>query len=135
MKKIELIIVLIFLNVTLLAQENSEKYLAKVQSLDSTLETLYGVISGEKGEERDWELFRYLFKPEAKLIPSVKNKEGNFEVKYMSPEDYIATSENGYLRMVFMKKKFTGKQILLVISHRFLVPMNLLKARPTPNLL
>ncbi|MCK8522849.1 hypothetical protein M0D21_14825 [Aquimarina sp. D1M17] len=121
MKKIELIIVLMFLNVTLLAQENSEKYLAKVQSLDSTLETLYGVISGEKGEERDWELFRYLFKPEAKLIPSVKNKKGNFEVKYMSPEDYIATSgkwlfENGFYEKEIHRETNTFGNITQVFS-------------------
>ncbi len=82
-------------------QNETTKYLSNVQSLDSTLETLYGVISGEKGEVRDWELFQFLFKPQAKLIPSGKNKEGAIGLRYMTPGDYIESSgawlvENGF---------------------------------------
>ena len=83
------------------AQDAVNSYSDKVQTLDSTLETLYGVISGEKGEARDWELFKYLFKPGAKLIPSGENKEGVVGLRYMTPDDYISTSgkwlvENGF---------------------------------------
>ena len=78
MQKLLLLTLLVFsVSAFTYAQEPTEKYLEKVQSLDSTLETLYGVISGEKGEERNWELFLYLFKPEAKLIPSGKNKNSD----------------------------------------------------------
>ena len=43
------------------AQNSKEAYLDNVKTLDTTLETLYDVISGEKGEARDWDLFRFLF--------------------------------------------------------------------------
>ncbi|WP_203295175.1 hypothetical protein [Luteirhabdus pelagi] len=70
------------------AQE-TPKYFNKVQTLDSTIETLYSVISGEKGEERDWALFQYLFTENAKLIPTGMNQEKSFNVNYWSPEEYI----------------------------------------------
>lgn len=60
-----------------------------VRDLDSTLATLYHVISGEKGEARDWDLFRTLFHPDAKLIPTAKNTEGEISANYMTPEGYI----------------------------------------------
>ncbi len=102
MKKIILVLVGLFWCFAVLqAQAGQEKYLSKVQSLDSTLDALYGVISGEKGAARDWDLMRYLFHPDAKLIPSGKSQEGVYKVRYMSTEDYISSSgkwlvENGF---------------------------------------
>ena len=82
-------------------QTTTKTYLDKVQSLDSTIETLYAVISGEKGEARDWKLFEFLFHPDAKLIPSGKNKEGMYKARFMTPKEYIEQSgswleENGF---------------------------------------
>lgn len=91
------------------SQEKEEKelpgidslYMTKVETLDSILNSLYGVISGEKGEERDWELFKYIFHPDAKLIPSGKNKDDEFSVRYLTTQHYIDLSgkwlvENGF---------------------------------------
>ncbi|PZX52058.1 hypothetical protein [Algoriphagus chordae] len=91
MKKTSILIIALFaISMTLHAQETSDKYLSKVQTLDSTIETLYGVISGKKGEERNWELFKYLFHPDAKLIPTGKNQAGEIGATFMTPEDYIS---------------------------------------------
>jgi len=87
------------------AQELENPYLDKVQTLDSILETLYGVISGEKGETRNWQLFNYLFKPDAKLIPSNKNKEGIYGTRYLSPKDYIEASGNWLVENGFFEKE------------------------------
>jgi len=81
--------------------QDQPRYLENVQTLESTISTLYSVISGEKGEKRDWDLFRYLFADNAKLIPSGKNKEGKIAYRYMTPDQYIANSgarleENGF---------------------------------------
>jgi len=94
-----LICVLFIINSASHAQD--DKYLAKVKTLDSTIGTLYAVISGEKGQERDWQLFKYLFHPEAKLIPTGKGKQGNTGTRFMTPDDYINNSgqwlvENGF---------------------------------------
>ena len=83
-------------------QDLDTKYLDKVQSQDAIIESLYSVISGEKGEERNWELMKYLFHPDAKLIPSRKNNtSGIISARYLTVDDYIQTSgkwliENGF---------------------------------------
>ena len=72
------------------SQENN--YLGKVQTLDFTIETLYGVISGEAGEKRDWELFKFLFTEDARLIPSGANQEGKVGYRSITPDGYIESS-------------------------------------------
>ena len=71
---------------------SQEEYQSKVQTLDSTIETLYAVISGEAGEKRDWDLFRFLFVKDAKLIPSGPNQAGVVGYRMMTPEQYIESS-------------------------------------------
>jgi len=68
---------------------SSEQYAEDVKSLDNIMEALYGVISGDKGVKRDWERFKYLTIPEARLIPSRKNKKGITNYRIMTPDDYI----------------------------------------------
>ena len=122
MKKTILVLVGLFWSFMLLqAQSGEEKYLSKVQSLDSTLDALYGVISGEKGEARDWDLMRYLFHPDAKLIPSGKTKEGLFKARYLSTEDYISSSgkwlvENGFFEKEIHRTVNTFGNITQVFS-------------------
>ncbi|MEM7185589.1 MAG: hypothetical protein AAF466_02930 [Bacteroidota bacterium] len=87
------------------SQADTSQYLEKVQTVDGTIRTLYGVISGEKGEARNWELFKYLFKPGAKLIPSGKNKEGKVGLRYMTPDDYIASSGEWLVANGFFEKE------------------------------
>ncbi|HEX9650889.1 MAG TPA: hypothetical protein VGA21_10035 [Cyclobacteriaceae bacterium] len=83
----------------------SQEYLDKVQTLDSTINTLYSVISGEKGQERDWKLMRFLFHPEAKLIPAGKNNEGKYQARYLTTDDYISTSGNWLVENGFIEKE------------------------------
>ena len=114
-------IVLCVFSITLSAQTSSDTNILKVQSLDNTLSTLYSVISGEKGQERDWELFNYLFHPEAKLIPSGKNKAGVYIANYMTPEDYINKSgpwlvENGFFEKEIHRSVNTFGNITQVFS-------------------
>lgn len=106
MKKIVItLLVCISLTLPINAQNTIENHIDKVQTLDSTLKTLYGVISGDKGEARNWELFKYLFRPEAKLIPSGKNKEGITGTRYLSPDDYIKASGQWLLDNGFFEKE------------------------------
>jgi hypothetical protein len=48
-----------------------------VNSLDSILKAIYDVISGPPGD-RDWNRFRSLFIPGARLTSAQKNKDGSF---------------------------------------------------------
>ena len=100
MKKIALLLSL-FIGVQSFAQESSDKYQDKVETLDATINTLYGVISGEAGEARDWDLMRHLFHPNGKLIASGKNREGKTGSRWLTVDDYINSSgpyivENGF---------------------------------------
>jgi len=121
MKYLTTILLLLVLTFTTNAQENNNNYIEKVKTLDSTLKSLYAVISGEKGEARDWELMKYLFHPDAKLIPSDKNKEGNIGARFMTVDDYIASSgkwlvENGFFEKEIHRTTNTFGNITQVFS-------------------
>ncbi len=111
----------IFSTLTLGAQSDSQNYMGKVKTLDSTISNLYGVISGEKGEGRDWELMKFLFHPDAKLIPSFKNKEGIYKARFMTVQDYIDSSgkwlvENGFFETEIHRVTNTFGNITQVFS-------------------
>lgn len=64
-----------------------------VDSIDSILAALYGTISGGVGETRDWERFRSLFHPGARLIPTGTPKDADkARARVLTPEDYIRAS-------------------------------------------
>jgi len=122
MKKLTILsLVCSIFSMTLNAQTSNDMYHPKVASLDSTLHALYTVISGEKGEARNWDLFTYLFHPEAKLIPSGKNDVGVFEARFITPEGYIERSgkwlvENGFFEKEIHRVVQTFGNITQVFS-------------------
>jgi hypothetical protein len=71
------------------AQTTSVNYTKDVTTEAAIVSALYEVISGEPGEPRDWERFKYLFAKDAFLIPTNKSTEGVFGYRKMTPEDYI----------------------------------------------
>ena len=105
MKKSAFIVIFVLNIFWVQAQENSELYLEKVSSIDSTITNLYAVISGEKGEERNWELMKYLFHANAKLIPTGQNQEGDFLAQYMTVDDYISTAGSWLIENGFFEKE------------------------------
>jgi hypothetical protein len=60
---------------------------ADVQSLDAILAAIYDVISGPAGE-RDWNRFRSLFVPEARLTSTTKASASS-DVRLFTVDDYI----------------------------------------------
>jgi len=67
----------------------SKDYSKDTRSIESTVLALYDVISGEPGSPRDWDRFKNLFKPEARLIPTRKDDQGNLTIKAMTPDEYV----------------------------------------------
>ena len=129
MKKQLVYALALFVSITIQAQEKNKTdeakekkdYSENVLTIDSTINALYDVISGEKGEERDWDLFKFLFYPNAKLIASGKNKEGEVQVRYMKPEEYIKSSgkwlvENGFYEKEIHRTENTFGSISQVFS-------------------
>jgi len=58
-----------------------------VKSLDAILAAIYDVISGPPGE-RDWNRFRSLFVPEARLTSTAKNAASS-SVRLLTVDDYV----------------------------------------------
>jgi hypothetical protein len=72
-----------------------------VESVDALVAAVYDVISGPAGQERDWDRWRSLFIPEARLIALQHQGDGMVRYRAMTPEDYANDSgpyleENGF---------------------------------------
>lgn len=63
-----------------------------VASADAILAALYDVISGPAGQRRDWDRFRSLFIPGARLIPTGRRPDGGTAHRVLTPEEYISRS-------------------------------------------
>ncbi len=63
-------------------------------TIESTIAAVYDVISGSAGQKRDWDRFRSLFAPGARLIPVARDAEGNFLGRVLTPEDYVSRSSS-----------------------------------------
>ena len=86
--KISMTLVLVaMIGTTAFAQ--SKDYSKDVATVDATIAALYEVISGDPGAPRDWDRFRNLFKPESRLMPTRKSKDGELTLAALSPEDYV----------------------------------------------
>ena len=82
--RIVFVIVLLFVNILAFSQDHSKD----VKSLDAIVEALYGSISGEKGEPRQWDLFSSLFTDNAQLVPTNRNEEGVAGYVSWTPGEY-----------------------------------------------
>jgi hypothetical protein len=64
-----------------------------VASIDVIMKALYNVISGDAGKKRDWNRFRSLFYPGARMAPTGTNpKTGKILTRYLTPDDYVNSS-------------------------------------------
>jgi hypothetical protein len=86
-------VLFVFLAPSASAQSPPAAKPADVESIDAIMKAVYDVISGPAGEKRDWDRFRSLFIPEARLIPSSPRREGEgFGYRVLSPEDFVTSS-------------------------------------------
>ena len=79
-----------------------------VNSIDSILTALYGVISGPAGE-RDWNRFRSLFLPQARLTAATKNADGTAHVRPMGVEDYANGAGSYFLQHAFFENPIVNR--------------------------
>jgi len=63
---------------------------ADVASVDAIMAATYDVISGPATKKRDWERFRSLFYPGARLISLGPKKDGDgLAARVLTPDDYV----------------------------------------------
>ena len=94
---------------------------ADVASADAIIQALYGVISGPAGQKRDWDRFRSLFIPEARLIVARGRRDSTRRVfpLVLSVDAYVSGSnaleENGFFEreIAQVSETFGG------VTHRF----------------
>ncbi|HAH51955.1 MAG TPA: hypothetical protein DCL80_12145 [Balneola sp.] len=104
MKRIVSLLFIALLSFPVMSQN---AYETDVQSIDSIIESLYASISGEKGEERDWDRFRNLFILEAKLMPTGVNSKGVAGYSAWGVEDYIPRVEKSFLENGFIETEIS----------------------------
>ena len=97
---------------------------ADVSSIDALIKATYDVISGPAGQKRDWDRFRSLFVPGARLIPTGLRPDslgGGFGLRVLTPEEYVQTSgpfleNNGFFEVESGRKMEQFGQIAHLFS-------------------
>lgn len=79
-----------------------------VATVDAILRAMYDVISGPAGQPRDWDRFRSLYHPGARLIPVVSGE--NPAARLLSVEDYIRRVEPIFASEDFWERE-TGREV------------------------
>ena len=77
---------------------------AEVATMDSTIAALYDVISGPAGK-RDWDRFRSLFIPGARLIPTGARPTGEVGSRVLTVEDYVQRAGASFEKQGFFERE------------------------------
>ena len=72
-----------------------------VRSVNAIIKTLYDVISGPVGKDRDWETFRSLFANDARMYVAYPNKDSGTVLRTLTPDDYVAHNKTRLADMGF----------------------------------
>lgn len=82
---------------------------ADVSSVDAIMAATYDVISGPAGKQRDWDRFRSLFVPGARLMAVHEEKDGTFSLHAVSPDEYIKRAGEYFLKNGFAERESARK--------------------------
>ena len=77
------------------AQAPSSPRLEPVQSIDGIVKEVLKIVSGEKGQTRDWETFRNLFLPTAHFTVKSHDQSQEQSVRTVSLEEFIQMVSEG----------------------------------------
>ncbi|WP_116089934.1 amidohydrolase family protein [Sphingomonas crusticola] len=81
-----------------------------VASAEAIIAALYAVISGKAGEKRNWDRFRSLFYPGARMIAIHRDAQGQARARIMTPDDYIARSQPLLYKMGFFERETRSRR-------------------------
>jgi len=79
-----------------------------VESIDAIMAALYGVISGPAGE-RDWDRFRSLFLPEARMGAVRKKPDGSFLASTFTAAGYVQRAGSYFKEHAFFESELSRK--------------------------
>ncbi len=77
-----------------------------VKSMDAIIAAVYDVISGPAGQARDWDRFKSLFIPGARLIPVGKRPDATvYTARVLSPDEYVSRAQGAFAQQGFYEKE------------------------------
>lgn len=76
-----------------------------VNSVDAIMAALYSIPKGEPGQPRDWDRYRSLFSPDARLIPARATPDGGAMAMYVTITDYVSLNKSYFEKGGFMDKE------------------------------
>ena len=79
-----------------------------VESIDAIIAALYNVISGPAGE-RDWNRFRSLFLPEARMGAVRRKPDGAFSASSFTPDGYVERAGSYFKEHGFFESELSRK--------------------------
>jgi hypothetical protein len=88
-----------------LAQDAPAAKAEDVSSVDALIKALYDVISGPAGQARDWNRFKSLFAPGARLMPTGKDESGAGRMRVWTPDEYVQTAGSNLEKMGFFERE------------------------------
>jgi hypothetical protein len=80
-----------------------------VDSIDHIMAAVYDVISGPAGQKRDWDRFRSLFIPDARLVPAGCRPNGDCAAHSYSAEGYIERASPYFAKEGFFENEVARK--------------------------
>jgi len=81
---------------------------ADVATMDSIIAAVYNVISGPAGK-RDWDRFRSLFIPGARLIPTSPRPSGEVGSRVLTVEDYVQRAGTFFEKEGFFEREVSRR--------------------------
>ena len=101
------------------SKPEAKNYDADLATIDSVMETLYGVISGPAGE-RDWDRFRNLFIEDAGMGNTRMRRDGTSMISNFDAETYITRSGAYFLKNGFYESELSRRvEVFGPIAHVF----------------
>lgn len=82
----------------------------QADEVDQTIQKLYAVISGPAGQKRDWDAFRSLFAPDARMRVAIK-RQGKHALATLTPDEYVAQSGPRLEESGFFEKEIARKTL------------------------
>ncbi len=79
---------------------------------------MYKVISGPAGQPRDWDRFKLLYAPEARLMPVVTDGDKKSRARFLSPQEYIRRVEPIFAVESFWERESSREaEIIRNVAH------------------
>jgi hypothetical protein len=79
-----------------------------VDSVEHIIAAVYDVISGPAGP-RDWDRFRTLYYPGARMIPSRRDDKGTITARVSSPDEYATRSSAFFMKEGFFENSVSNR--------------------------